>query len=439
MASRKGPPFSADEAETITPEKVAWAAGSKRSGATRPYVWKTVAVVFALVAVLIGGGFLLRYLSKNPIYVVPVPGENATKQPETEKIPVEAPPPASQAPRARAEATVEAPAAAPTLPGTQEEPKPVDPAQLALEKSNSERELEVFLGAKRGLDGKGGAEWGGGRYAEMVKLGQAADAHFVDQKYPSATAKYRQATAVANELLAESGAVLRRMIEEGGVALAAENGALARRKFRIASLIDPSNEFARRSLEQAETAEAVGRLIASGKSHEQGDNLSFAYADYQQALKLDPESPGARAAVGRVKGKIAEGQFQELMSKGLTAYHNHEYEVARATLLRARSFHPDSREVADALAQVDQGIRLARMEELRKGALAAEKSEDWEQALQHHTDVLEIDPAIQFALEGSRAGSVPWSRSGSRSAFVSTWKNRRCWNPTANCRMRSSW
>jgi tetratricopeptide (TPR) repeat protein len=88
------------------------------------------------------------------------------------------------------------------------------------------------------------------------------------------------------------------------------------------------------------------------------------------------------------------------MSSGFAALHKSEYEVARAGFLKAQSFKPDSREVQDALAQVDQAIRLARIEALREKALTAEQSEDWQRALESYVAVLEMDAAIQFAARG---------------------------------------
>jgi tetratricopeptide (TPR) repeat protein len=165
-------------------------------------------------------------------------------------------------------------------------------------------------------------------------------------------------------------------------------------------MIEPSNEVARRNLERAETLDAVLRLMESGQNHEKNNRFAFALADYQAALELDPESTAVSTALYRVKEEIAGQQFQKLMSDGLTAYHNAEYQSARAKLLKAKSFRPDSREVKEALLQVDEAIRLDNIEKLRRKAIAAEQTEDWEQALKSYLMVLRIDPNLSFALQG---------------------------------------
>jgi tetratricopeptide (TPR) repeat protein len=165
--------------------------------------------------------------------------------------------------------------------------------------------------------------------------------------------------------------------------------------------IDPADPAKRaRERENATRLEAANRLIGSGKGHEKNNRLAFALADYQKALEFDPESRTAENALNRVKEQIATRQFQKLMSDGLTAYHNDKYQDAREKLLKANSLRPDSREVQEALVQVDEAIRLDTIGTLHRKASSAEQAEDWEQAFKSYLAVLKIDPNISFALLG---------------------------------------
>jgi hypothetical protein len=49
---------------------------------------------------------------------------------------------------------------------------------------------------------------------------------------------------------------------------------------------------------------------------------------------------------------------------------------------------------------VDQAIRLARIDQLRKSAQRAESAEDWQTALKSYQAVLAIDPNLKFAVDG---------------------------------------
>ena len=361
--------------ETITPLSTP----QKNTGAYRDYHqprhrFKVLALVGSLILLVIGGGWLLHYLSKNPLQL-----EEATNSRLPAKTRVE-------------EKTVQRP---------KEPPPPTeDPARLIMDKENAEQKLAEFLAAKGELDNKGVSEWGGPAYAEMTQLGKQADRHFMDKQYGSASQKYDLATIIAGQLDGRSDEAFRKLLEDGRRALDQGDGSLARRKFTVALMIDATNPSAQRGLERAETIGTVMQLMASGKQHEQNNALSVARTDYRKALEIDPYSKEARQALTQVENLIKEKQFQQLMSEGLAAFHRNDYPLARARLLKAKILKPQLREAADALLQVDQAIRLDGIDRLQAEAQAAERSEDWQRALKSYLAVLNIDKNVQFAARG---------------------------------------
>ncbi len=164
--------------------------------------------------------------------------------------------------------------------------------------------------------------------------------------------------------------------------------------------IEPADPQAQHGLKRAETIETVMQLIGSGQQHETNNAFSLARADYGKALQIDPDSEKARMALHRINGLIKEERFQQLMSDGLAAFHRNDYTLARTRLLKAKSLKPGSREVSDALFQVDQAIRLSGIDKLRQTAQAAERSEDWQRALESYLAVLDIDKNLLFAVRG---------------------------------------
>lgn len=372
-------PSPGKQDEIITPAEVS----KKGVRPHAPSLWrqhllKMTALILALVVLLAGGGLLWHHLSKNPVQVTLVPDEVVTSPSEKEV--------------ARDNLQIKE--------AESEEVQIKPPAQVALEKEEAEKRLADYLVAKKALDGKGGAEWGGNLYTEMAQSGQEADARYMNKEYAHASQKYEEALSKATALTNGSEKAFRRLTEEGRIAMAEGDGKRAQEKFRLALMIDPTNQQARQNLDRAKKIEKVIQLIDSAERHEKLNNLPFALADYQEALKLDPESDQAKEGFDRIKDLIAEDQFKQLMSSGFAALQNNEYEMARKAFLKAESFKTGSIEVKDALAQVDQAIRLARIETLRKEALTAEQAEDWKKALESYVAVLKIDPAIQFAVRG---------------------------------------
>ena len=365
------------ETEIIMPQRVSVKDKKPtRADDKRRYIFGTLGLVSAFLLVLAGGGWLLHYLSNHPAKPVKI-GE-----PKIQPVPQSKAPPAQE------------PIIAP--------PETEDPAKLAAAKQTAEQKMGEFINLKNELDDKGAVQWGGDRYTEMVALAKKGDQFLLDQAYGSAVDNYSAAIAEAITLAGQSDQALQKLLQQGHQALAAGDGARALESFRTALMIDAHNKAAQGGLKRAETIEAVMKLLASGRQHENNNKLSFAHTDYEEALRLDPESEQVKLALNRVRTLIKEQEFAALMSAGLTALHNNDYKLARTKLLQAKSFKPDSQEIRDALNQVDEALRLARIEKLRQKALAAEKTENWDQALSAYLEVLQIDGTIEFASVGKQ-------------------------------------
>ncbi len=92
--------------------------------------------------------------------------------------------------------------------------------------------------------------------------------------------------------------------------------------------------------------------------------------------------------------------FERAMSEGLAALDRQDYTVAGEAFARAAELRPGSPQSADGLARAQAGARLSTISTLREEALAAEGIEDWQGARQRYEAVLEIDPTVEFALDG---------------------------------------
>jgi hypothetical protein len=280
--------------------------------------------------------------------------------------------------------------------------KAPEPADLAADKEKAEQKMAEFMRLKQQLESKGASTWAADAYLEMVQLAEEADRLLVENNSHAAVAKYGEAVSKAQELADLSEPTLKQLLAEGRKALAEGNAELARQKLAVALMIDPDNRAAQDGLQRAKNTAEAQRLIEQGAAHEKEGNVEFAHADYQQALRLDPGSKEAQQALARVKRFIGDEEFEQLMSEGLQALNANNYSLAREKLLKAQSFRPASQEVKDALAQVDQSIRLAGIETYRQKAANAEQAEDWQQALDAYLQVLKIDPNVQFASQGKQ-------------------------------------
>ena len=335
--------------------------------------FKALALVCSFILLIIGGGWLLHFLSKKSL------------QPEKTSL---SPLPAEAV---KAENTIEPPP---------QPPPDADPAKLEIEKTTAEQKLAEYLEIKDQLDQKNASEWAQESYLQMTDLGRQADARYMEKQYIPASELYDRARGLAAGLTGRADAALQRLLTEGSKALDNGDGTLARRNFSVALKIAPADAGAQHGLKRAQTIETVMQLIGSGAQHEKNNALSLAHSDYSKALETDPDSEKARRSLDRINGLIKEEQFQQSMSDGLAAFHRNEYELARTRLLKAKSIKPGSREVSNALFQVDQAIRLSGIDRLRQAAQTAERTEDWQGALTSYLAVLDIDKNLQFAVRG---------------------------------------
>lgn len=155
-----------------------------------------------------------------------------------------------------------------------------------------------------------------------------------------------------------------------------------------------------------ETAEDLGRLLASAGRNESAGDLSAALRDFQEALRIDAGSAEARNGLRRIKSRMAEEEYRKRMAAGILALNAGNYENAQSALLKAKALKPESREVQEALTEVETGLRLARIETLRQRAVSAEQGEDWRAALAAYEAALALDPNLQFALQGRERSAM---------------------------------
>ena len=152
--------------------------------------------------------------------------------------------------------------------------------------------------------------------------------------------------------------------------------------------------------QDAAPAEAVRQRLASAERLAAAGNLPAAQSDYQEALRLDPQSQTAREGLQRVKTRMAAEEFRRSMAEGFAALNAGDLAGAQARFLKAKDLRPEAPDVAEALAQTEIRRRTARIDAARQRALAAEQREDWAGALAAYEECLGVESTLQFAQQG---------------------------------------
>ncbi|MDH3351292.1 MAG: protein kinase, partial [Gammaproteobacteria bacterium] len=271
-------------------------------------------------------------------------------------------------------------------------------------RADTEIVLGELLSKMETLEKRAVQRWGGLRFRQAQAVYAEGDSAYLARDYDIASEKYAEAIAIVEPLLDEVDRVFATTFADATAALEAADSVEALRLFELAVAISPSHAGAQAGYERAKNLDTVLSLTDQGFEFENDLELEAARQSFARAAEIDPEWQPARTGLDRVLATIKEMEFDQRMTEGLTALAERDYPGARAAFRMAQQIRPESREPADGLLQVDQGIRLDQIARLERLAQQQERDEAWEIAVETYESILEIDANLLFAQEGlSRA------------------------------------
>ncbi len=270
------------------------------------------------------------------------------------------------------------------------------------ERSDTDDVLGELLSKMETLNSRAVQRWGGLRFKQAEAVYAEGDAAYLARDYGIAAEKYGEAISLVDPLLDEVEQVFATTYSEAQTALDNADSIEAVRLFELAVAISPNHSGARAGYIRAKNLDTVMSLTDQGFEFENDLELEAARQSFARAVELDPEWQPAQAGLERVLATIRQMEFDERMTEGLTALSESDFPGARAAFRMAQEIKPASREPADGLQQVDQGIRLDRIVQLERQAEKEGQSEAWETAVDTYKSILEIDADLAFAKDGLR-------------------------------------
>ncbi len=279
---------------------------------------------------------------------------------------------------------------------------PWEKAQQAKERRGSQQVLELLLDAQQDLEEKGVMTWGREEYQQGQQRARAGDAAYGQQDFPRAQAEYAAALDIFTGLLDGITPLLEKTLAAGAAALAAGDAVAAEQAFTAALAIDPINQDARRGIAGAKVLDEVMALADRGDRLLRDGKAGEAMALYRQALDADPHAARAQRGLRQAEKQVGERDFSRAMSSGFKLLAASRHQEAQQAFSRALSLDPDSRAARDGLEQARHQARGERIKALLEQARAAEKNENWRQALARYEDVLTLDGNLAGAREGKK-------------------------------------
>lgn len=243
-------------------------------------------------------------------------------------------------------------------------------------------------------------DWAADDWAKYQQASDAGDNAFLADDFSTAVASYSEAKALGEALVARAATTLADALAAGDSALAAGDSERALEQYGLVLTIEPEHAAALAGRARAERLPEVLDLVQRAGIEVARGELTAALETYRAALAIDSEWPAAKDGVAEVNRMLRDAEFERLLSAAYGLLGSEDFDGAQREFKAALALRPGSREAADGLAQAEQGAKLAEIALAEARALAFERRELWDQAIELYRKVLEGDGTLVFAQTG---------------------------------------
>ncbi|HET9693770.1 MAG TPA: protein kinase, partial [Steroidobacteraceae bacterium] len=287
-------------------------------------------------------------------------------------------------------------------PATPAEPAPAveDLAKLAELKRQAEQRRADLPERLRKLQQRDVESWGGATFAQARTALAAGDAAMEARDFKAALAQFTTLATALDALEQRAPKVVDERLAAARTAFDAGRSAEAREKFAAVLKVDPQNAAAKTGLQRSQVLDAVLRETAAGEQAEQAGDKAGAMAAYQRALRLDPATTTARASLARLQAQAAGDAYSAAIAQAQAALARGDQRAAQAAFERAGRIRPGSPEVAEGLQQIRRAGETQALASTLERAMAAERAEQWSEAVSLHREALKAEPTLVAAQQG---------------------------------------
>jgi tetratricopeptide (TPR) repeat protein len=242
--------------------------------------------------------------------------------------------------------------------------------------------------------------WAVEDWARYQQLSEAGDNAFLAKDFETSARSYTEAKALGEALAARAATTIVESLAAGDAALAAGEPQVAIERYDVVLAIEPTHAAAAAGRARAEKLPAVLTLVQRANVEAARGELEAALATYREALAIDADWPAARAGIDEVNRTLRDAEYERRLSAGYGLLTSEDFPGARREFEAALKLRPGSREATDGLVQADEGAKLDQIALAEARALAFERRELWDQAIELYRSVLEGDKTLLFAQTG---------------------------------------
>ena len=242
--------------------------------------------------------------------------------------------------------------------------------------------------------------WASEDWQRYQALSEAGDNEFLANDFAAAVASYSDATSLGDAIIARAAADVERSFNAGEAALYAGNAELAIEQYDLVLTIEPAHAAALAQRARAERLPEVLAIVQRADSERERGELTTALASYREALAIDAGWALATDGVNDVSRALRDAEFERLLSDAYSMLGEESFTEAQERFRTALAVRPDSREAQEGLVQAEQGAKLDQIALTEARALAFERRELWDQAIELYRSMLASDETLLFAQTG---------------------------------------
>ncbi len=277
---------------------------------------------------------------------------------------------------------------------------PWSDAQLQRQRKEAQDILALLLEEQFALEELGAEQWAPEAFQAAVDRAGEADALYRQQQFLEATEAYQDSLDQLLALSRQVPEIFEQHLQRGLEAL--ENGEpeIALAQLQLAQLINPDSGEVAHALGRAQNLAPVLALLEEAAAAVRNSELNLAENLLKEAKALDPEHNQVKAELVQVQRDIARRDFNRAMTLGYDALDSGDFDKAEDFFRQARRIMPSAPETESAISQARDGRTRAQIDLLAGKASAAERSENWDIAVQDYQSILNIDDTVVFARSG---------------------------------------
>ncbi len=221
-----------------------------------------------------------------------------------------------------------------------------------------------------------------------------------ERDYKAALARFDAAGGGLDALEKRLPEVLRERLAQAQAAFDAGRATDAQEKYSAALKLAPDDATAKSGLARSRVLDDVLRETAAGARAEQAGDSKEAIAAYTRALKLDPATTVAREGIARLGMRETSDAYSAVMAQAMAALARRDYAAAQSAFEKAERIRPGTTEVAEGMQQIRRATETRTLVATVDRAAAAERAEQWSEALALYREALKTEPALRAAQDG---------------------------------------